>query len=142
MFPSEVNIPDIISKKKNIQKNCTVPLYFSWSSIYSDLSSSNVPGPCVPGPCNVTVRLSSSFEEIVNDKDLFKLWAKKSSYPRNRPYNALEALWIYHRLEQWMGGPPEIHPPEGGWFWHFKWNNKHIPISLEAYELLKKLFGE
>ena len=113
-----------------------------WSSIYSDLSSSNVPGPCVPGPCNVTVRLSSSFEEIVNYKDLFKRWTRKSSYLRSRPYIALEALWIYHRLEQWMGGPPEIHPPERGWFWHFKWNGKHIPISLEAYELLKKLFGE
>jgi RHS repeat-associated protein len=116
-----------------------------WGSIYNSLISGPcVPGPCVPGPCNVETRLSHSFEEIVNNKDLFETWANKKSYPQDRPYNALEALYIYYRFQDWKGGPPEIDPPEGGWFWHMHGpgHGPHIPISLEAYELLKKLFSK
>jgi RHS repeat-associated protein len=111
-----------------------------WGVIFTSLGPNMPNGPNGPN-MPINCQLSKSFEEIVKNEELWKRWTKKDSYPISRPYNALEALYIYYRLEGSSQGPPEIHEPHGQWFWHFKWNGKHIPITLEAYELLKKLFG-
>ena len=93
---------------------------------------------------NNSIKLSKSFEEIMNDPNLFKLWAKRKSFPMEREYNEYEALRIMQNFEKYGGGPPEVHEPhkegEDEWGWHFKLpTGGYIPLTKKAYDLLKKL---
>ncbi|MHC4540939.1 MAG: RHS repeat-associated core domain-containing protein [Planctomycetota bacterium] len=92
---------------------------------------------------NSTLKCLHSFEEIMDDPDMFEYWAKRDSFPLDRPYNEYEALRIVQNYEEYFGEPPVIHKgPHGQWDEHVKPPNKpgvHTPITKEALELLEKL---
>jgi hypothetical protein len=87
-----------------------------------------------------------SFDEIMDDEELFREWADRDTFNGDRRYNVYDALRIWQNFEKWYGGPPEIDPPQKNTPEHMhppgrRNPNPHIPLTKKAYDYLMELFG-